>query len=243
MLIKILIFVVLAFAAFIWWRITSVGRGSRRRDRVLLVLLNPLAARFQANELVTAEDITTIAASPQYRPLLYQLLDHFHKTDLFPQSLLSQQAQGEGLLAYWLMHPNELQGAPVAIEHVATFSRQALGRTGDFFVYRYRMPEWHWAGSDWLLGLAGPFFPGEEPFRGARAGFLARATASVKSSRKHSSTGTSACSTASSVAAESPSRRRSLRLAPGPRGRPVRASLGNWPPAHVLGRTYVGFKL
>ena len=69
----------------------------------------------------------------------------------------SSVAQGESALAYWLMHPNELQDAPAKMEFVETIARCVDGREADFHVYRFEMPVGHWAEKQgWLLGLAGP---------------------------------------------------------------------------------------
>ena len=45
------------------------------------------------------------------------------------------------------------------------------GRQAEFLVFRYRMPEGHWAGRDWILGLAGPFFEDDTPYSGVASGF------------------------------------------------------------------------
>src|SRR5262245_60439548 len=102
--------------AFIWWRYTSVARGARQRDEKLLVVLDPIAERLSRKDPVTAEEIANLSRQPQYRPMLYQLLKHFERLDLFPAEALTMEAQGAGVLAYWMMHPNELQDAPKEIE-------------------------------------------------------------------------------------------------------------------------------
>jgi hypothetical protein len=70
-----------------------------------------------------------------------------------------------------MMHPNELQHAPAEIELVESVHRQLGGEDAEFVVLRYRMPGGHWAGSEWLLGLAGPYFRGDLPFRDGAGGF------------------------------------------------------------------------
>ena len=64
-----------------------------------------------------------------------------------------------------MMHPNELQDAPEAIELVETLMRSIDGERVEFHVYRYKMPAGHWAAKDgWLLGLAGPMNQKAEPY-------------------------------------------------------------------------------
>jgi hypothetical protein len=46
------------------------------------------------------------------------------------------------------------------------------GQECAFYVYRYRMPEGHWAAkAGWLLGLAGPFAKGDRPYEGPAGAF------------------------------------------------------------------------
>jgi hypothetical protein len=157
--------------AFIWWRYTSVARGARHRDEKLLVVLDPIAKKVSKKEPVTAEEIATLSRQPQDRPMLYQMLKHFERLDLFPAEALSIEAQGAGILAYWMMHPNELQDAPNQIELVEEVERDLHGQRGKFLIFRYRMPPGHWAESDgWLLGLAGPFLDKDAPYSGVAVG-------------------------------------------------------------------------
>ena len=171
MFIKVLIPLGILVILFVWWRRGSVERGARKRDAIVLARLDDLAERLEAQSPIAPSEVASVAALPENRPLLYQLLSHYGKAALFPAPLLTPASQGEGILAYWLMHPNELQGAPAAIEHVETIAASVAGRSGDFLVYKYRMPSGHWAGTDWLLGLAGPFLPSEEPYLGIAGGF------------------------------------------------------------------------
>ena len=149
-------------------------RGARARDRQILVLLDPIAQKLEGDATVLPEEVAAIAQLPHARALLHQMLDHYRRLDLFPDRFNDPKHQAEAQLAYWLMHPNELQAAPEQMEMVEVVGRSAGNKNGDFYVYRYRMSEGHWAASDgWLLGLAGPYFDGEEPYMG-RAGAFSR---------------------------------------------------------------------
>lgn len=158
--------------AFIWWRYTSVARGARQVDKKLWAVVDPLAQKLSKKEPVTAEEIASLCRQPQYRPMLYQMLKHFERLDLVPSDVLSIEAQGAGILAYWMMHPNELQDAPDEIELVEAIEKDIQGERATFLVYRYRMPSGHWAEKDgWLLGLAGPFVASEVPYSGLATAF------------------------------------------------------------------------
>ena len=170
--VAVLLVVVALVAGYIWWRWTSVRRGANQRDEIIAREVDPIANRLEHGEFVAPADVGALASRPQLRPLLYMALKHYKRTDLFPTELLSPEAQAEGILAYWLMHPNELQAPPSELAHVAALQRPFQGRPAQWYVLRYRMPAGHWAEKHgWQLGLAGPFFPGEEPYLGAAGGF------------------------------------------------------------------------
>lgn len=160
------------FVGFIVWRITSVGRGARQRDEKLARELDPLAMRLEKKASVNRSEVLTFARKPQFRYLLHALLKHCNRLDLFPDEFLSDEAQGAAKLAYWMMHPNELEDAPQEIELVERVTRPVAGRECSFLVYRYRMPEGHWAAGDgWILGLSGPFGKDDPPYAGPAGAF------------------------------------------------------------------------
>lgn len=148
---------VLLFVAFVVWRWTSVARGARRRDEKLIARIDPIGKKIDAGEAVTLEEIAALATDPEIRYILFAVLRNMNRLDLLPEGYSSSIAQGESALAYWMMHPNELQDAPAIIEFVETVKRLIDGREADFHVYRYKMAQGHWAEKDgWLLGMAGP---------------------------------------------------------------------------------------
>lgn len=157
--------------AFIWWRYTSVARGARQRDEKILPLLDPLGEKLAAGEIPTPGEIEPLARNPVTRLFLYNILKHFERLELFPEEYRSEIAQAEAKLVCWMMHPNELQDAPVETELAETVVRNIEGHDCRFHVLRYRMPNGHWAGNDWLLGLAGPFMDNEPPYSGIAGAF------------------------------------------------------------------------
>lgn len=157
--------VVLLIFVFIFWRLTSVGRGARKRDEKLLLRIDPVAEKISKYESVSQEEINALAAHPENRIMLFAMLRELGKPELLPQVYSSTIAQGESALVYWMMHPNELQDAPEIIEHIDTQQRQVDAMEADFHVYRYKMAEGHWAAKDgWGLGVAGPFIGNAEPY-------------------------------------------------------------------------------
>lgn len=144
--------------AFIVWRWTSVTRGARKRDQQILPLLEPIAGSLEKSQPLGAGDLEAVASRPYARPLLYALLEHHNRLDLFPARYRDRESHAEGTLMYWMAHPNELAGYPEAMELVETVSHDVSGQRADFLVYKYLMPPGHWArGSGWLLGVVGPY--------------------------------------------------------------------------------------
>ena len=149
--------VLVLLVAFVVWRWTSVSRGAAVRDEILSAQIDSLVRKIDGGETVTQQDVAALAARPENRFVLFAALRHRHRADLLPGDYSSSVAQGESALAYWLMHPNELQDAPAAMELVETITRPIDGHDAEFHVYRYRMPEGHWAAKNgWMLGIAGP---------------------------------------------------------------------------------------
>lgn len=164
--------IVVLLSAFVWWRYTSVARGARQRDQRILPLIDPIGEKLASGKQPSIEEIENVANKSYARPFLYQALKHFERLDLFPKRFTTPEAQAESKLAYWMMHPNELQDAPETIELSEKVTRQLDGEKVDFYVFRYQMTDGHWAARDgWLLGLAGPFFENDVPYSGVAGAF------------------------------------------------------------------------
>jgi hypothetical protein len=151
--------------AFVVWRIAATIGGARKRDEKLFARIDPVARRLEAGEAVSQQEIEALAERPELRHMLHAALRHAKRADLVPARYAGSAEQGSAALAYWMMHPNELQDAPAAIELVETLRRPVAGRDAEFHVYRYRMAEGHRAAKDgWILGVAGPMKDGAEPY-------------------------------------------------------------------------------
>jgi len=151
--------------AFIAWRWMSVGKGARQRDERILKLIDPIGRKLDDGETVTPEEVRSIARRPEVRFMLFAALKEMNHPELIPSDFQSPTDQAESALAYWLMHPNELQDSPEKIEHIQEVTRSLGGADAQFHVFRYRMVQGHWAAGDgWLLGLAGPMEKQAEPY-------------------------------------------------------------------------------
>lgn len=164
--------IVVVVAGFLFWRITSVARGTRQRDEKLIDALSPLGERLAAGSEVTADEVRTLCARYELRQMLYHMLKHLGKPELFPEECTSWESQAEGLLAQWMMHPNEYEAAPAVMECLQRVERVIDGRKATFIVLKFKMPAGHWAEKNgWLLGLSGPFMESDEPYSGPAGAF------------------------------------------------------------------------
>jgi hypothetical protein len=162
-----------ALFVFIWWRYTSVLRGARQRDERLAKRIDKLAGSIERNEAVDPGKVERLASKPELRAMLYHMLKYYKRQSLFPAKFTSALSQGEATLAFWLTHPNEFGEPPSSVEHVSTIERRlGGGAVGEFFVFRFRFEDGHFAAKDgWLLGLAGPFRKGDQPFENEATAF------------------------------------------------------------------------
>jgi hypothetical protein len=157
--------VLLLLVTLVCWGVISVKRGARRRDEKLLARLEPIAGKIETGAAITESEIEKLAAQPENRFLLAAVLRGTNRLQLLPTKYNTTVAQCESALAYWLMHPHELQEAPESIERVDTVSRSVEGHVTHIHVFRYRMKPGHWAAKHgWLLGVGGPIRPDAEPY-------------------------------------------------------------------------------
>ena len=141
---------------FVDWRIWSVFAGIDARDSQVRTACQPLLTRVQQREPVTVDEVLALANRPELRHFLFNALREFQREDLFPHDFDDIAAQGAASLAYWMMHPNELEEPPEKIELAAQVERTVDCTVLKFFVYRFKMREGHWEGQKWILGITGP---------------------------------------------------------------------------------------
>lgn len=163
--------VVLAVIVFLIWRITSVGRGVRQRDERIMEALRPIGEKLVSGEEITADEVRAFCLRHELRPQLYNTLKYFEKLEFFPAEYSTWESQAEGILAEWMMHPNELQAPPATMECLKRVDREIGDLQATFIVLAYAMPAGHWAGDDHLMGLSGPFVETEVPYSGLASAF------------------------------------------------------------------------
>ena len=164
---KWIVSITVLIGIWIIWRYTSVARGIRKRDERIFQLVDPIGNKLDAGETVTPDEIRRVAELPHARHILYNAIRSVDRSDLLPKQFDNLAEQAASALAYWMMHPNELQEAPHKMELVKTVQRpDERGELAHYFVFKYHMPEGHWAEKDgWLLGVSGPLYQNKVPYR------------------------------------------------------------------------------
>ena len=107
-----------------------------------------------------------IAAHSEMRTWLYQELRRRSQLALLPEKYLTQAALAESDMVHWLTYPTELGRVPDEIELMKVFPIDT-GLTGgiyDYYLFRFRTHEPHWAAKNgWIAGISGPFRRDEQP--------------------------------------------------------------------------------
>ncbi len=114
----------------------------------------------------TTKSINEVAASPEMRNWLYKKLQERGKPSLYPDRYRSQAALAESDMVQWLTFPTELGRAPDEIElmRVVPVDTGLPGGTYDYYLFRFRTHEPHWAAKKgWLAGVSGPFKRADSP--------------------------------------------------------------------------------
>ena len=164
--------VIVLVVAWIVWRLIAVQRGARLRDERIMEELSPFLRKLDEGADLSNEEVTRLCAKYHLRPMLYSMLKHYERLEIFPDSMKSLERQAEGLLAHWMMHPNEFEGPPVAMQIMTNVERKLGGKTATFVVVKFQMPPGHWVGDGaWPVGLSGPFFDNAVPYGGKASAF------------------------------------------------------------------------
>lgn len=101
-----------------------------------------------------------VAQSAEMRSYLYRTLTELCALSLFPEEYVTQAAFAESHMVEWLTFPTELGRVPDEIELMEVVEvGLGLGRsTQDFYLFRFRTHEPHWAAKDgWSAGVTGPY--------------------------------------------------------------------------------------
>lgn len=110
------------------------------------------------NGILSREVIEPLAACAQTRALLYRYLAEAGRVNQFPAKWATRSAFAESAMVDWLTYPTELATVPDEIEEMGRFPATTSEGEAEYFVYRFRTFEPHWAAKEgWMAGVAGPY--------------------------------------------------------------------------------------
>jgi hypothetical protein len=115
---------------------------------------------------VDVKHVDDVARDAEMRNWLFIALDQHGQASLFPERFRTQEAFAESDMVNWLTFPTELSRAPSEIElmKIVTVDTGLLDGVYDYFLFRFRTNNPHWAAKDgWMAGVSGPFLRKDQP--------------------------------------------------------------------------------
>jgi hypothetical protein len=125
-----------------------------------------ISSLLRRGKLADTKSINEVAASPEMRNWMYKKLQERGKLSLYPNRYRSQAALAESDMVQWLTFPTELGRAPdeIGLMKVVPVDTGLPGGVYDYYLFRFRTHEPHWAAKKgWLAGVSGPFKRADSP--------------------------------------------------------------------------------
>jgi hypothetical protein len=157
----------LALLIFAMYRYIKVKWQNEKLNWESFNRVKPVYDKLIHREDLTGEEVFPYAKNILTRETVYNILEKYKRTDLFPKEYYTIVKAAESNLANWLEFPTELGVCPDEMEHVkrVTFDFDGQNHFVHFEVFRYRVNEPHWAAKEgWNLGVVGPYFDDSEPY-------------------------------------------------------------------------------
>jgi hypothetical protein len=130
-----------------------------------LKMVGPLIRKLASKEIISDDEILTLAKDPALRCGIFRVLDAYGQNQLFPGKYLTQEKAAESFLVSWLEYPTELGKAPDEIELMEKITLQENEELV-YYVFKFRTIMPHWAArSNWMIGVVGPYQPKTPPFQ------------------------------------------------------------------------------
>jgi len=130
-----------------------------------------ITSLLRLDEEVDDEHIAAVAEDPEMRGWLFGALAERDQIKRIPRKYRKQEALAEADMVTWLVFPTELGVAPDEIELMEVVTDGRGADALDFYLFRFRTLEPHWAAErGWTAGVSGPFRRGDQPTADALGG-------------------------------------------------------------------------
>lgn len=154
---NILIAAVAFVVAFIVWRIIATVNASTKTERAIDIKLEPIHKFLSSGKELPKDLVNTLAENPAVRYRLYRILLAYNQLQMLAKKYLSLESFFDAQLCFWLQHPNELGIVPENIGLLKKIPKKIGMGINNFYVYKFRTLEPHWAAKKgWCVGVVGP---------------------------------------------------------------------------------------
>lgn len=119
--------------------------------------------QLESKEIIDAIEILNLVKQPGLRHAVYQMLQAYDMSALFPADYFTHEKGAESFLVTWLEYPTELGRAPDEIELLTKITLEENGL--DYYVFKYRTIKPKWAAKlNWMMGVTGPYSTNSSPY-------------------------------------------------------------------------------
>lgn len=133
-------------------------KATRRRDEYVIGAMQPLYDALEQGKVPEKNSVVLLARRVELRSMVYRLLQQHEHEGLFPQELITYEAAGESDLAFYLMHPTELdQPVEVTFESKVNIAIDGFGLT--YYVHSFLHPT-----KGKVAGVSGPVVNDDPPY-------------------------------------------------------------------------------
>jgi hypothetical protein len=160
-LFTIVVVIVLLYLYLLW----KGNQATKKREQIVSENLKPIISAIENNTTIDNQ----VFKDPSIRISAYLTLKSYDKLHLFPKEYNNFISGAESSLAFWLLHPNELDAVPDEVEFVQKISINekvdGQNKIADYYIFKFKVNAPHWAAEDgWMAGISGPYTDESSPY-------------------------------------------------------------------------------
>ena len=165
MVVALIVFALIAsgVGAFFIYRSQAEKLENDISEEQRFIRVQQLYERLHDQQMTSESELMEYVKNISTREIVYQLLQTYHKEELFPKAYYTFEYAAASNLANWLEFPTELGTCPDEIEHVKKVD--AANGKEFYHVFKFRVTAPHWAAENgWMLGVVGPYTGDSKPY-------------------------------------------------------------------------------